>query len=53
LRVPDSLDFNAGKYLEGFQDQFEGWLGGGHEKAGGFSMDAVHRKEFLSVLKNS
>ncbi|MCF7861040.1 hypothetical protein K9M79_02250 [Candidatus Woesearchaeota archaeon] len=52
LRVPDCLDFDAGKYLEGFQDQFDGWLGGGHEKAGGFSIDVSHRQRFLTILKN-
>lgn len=51
MRVPDSLDFDAGNYLGKFNNKIEGFLGGGHEKAGGFTIKAEELEHFLKLLR--
>jgi single-stranded DNA-specific DHH superfamily exonuclease len=54
MRVPDSLDFDAGKFLEEFNQQIPSFIGGGHEKAAGLTMDYKDLDIFLELLeKNS
>jgi len=38
MRVPDELGFDAGQFLEGFSDKVPGFVGGGHARAGGFTL---------------
>ncbi|MFH1066018.1 MAG: DHH family phosphoesterase [Nanoarchaeota archaeon] len=53
LRVPDSLDFDAGKFLNSFEADMKTYLGGGHEKAGGFTLNKDELELFLELLKNA
>ncbi|MBW3013056.1 hypothetical protein KY340_02515 [Candidatus Woesearchaeota archaeon] len=51
MRVPDSIDFDAGLYLEAFNEKVPGFVGGGHERAGGFTLPVEHFELFLGFLK--
>ncbi|MBU2590044.1 MAG: hypothetical protein KKB39_04755 [Nanoarchaeota archaeon] len=53
LRVPEDSDFDAGEFLSSFNDKIEGFIGGGHEKAGGFTLyrDTLHK--FIELLKQA
>ncbi|MBW2992548.1 hypothetical protein KY345_04995 [Candidatus Woesearchaeota archaeon] len=54
MRVPDELDFDAGKFLERFNQQIASFTGGGHEKAAGLTLDYDDLDLFLELLeKNS
>ncbi|MBN2880712.1 DHH family phosphoesterase [Candidatus Woesearchaeota archaeon] len=48
MRVPDSLDFNAGEFLNSINVQ--GVIAGGHEKAGGASIEKEKYYEFKEAL---
>ncbi len=52
FRVPDDLDFDAGAFLGSFNGKIESYLGGGHEKAGGFTLSSEDLPNFISLLKN-
>jgi len=52
MRVHDNLDFDAGKFLEGFEKDIKTFIGGGHEKAGGFTLEKNDLELFLELLKN-
>lgn len=52
LRVPESLNFNAGQFLEQFSDKLRTFVGGGHEKAAGFTLNIEEFQEFLNILKS-
>lgn len=52
MRVPDNLDFDAGKFLEPFNEKIESFCGGGHEKAAGFTMEEKDLSSFIEILKN-
>lgn len=51
MRVPDELDLDAGKFLEPFNSAIGSFLGGGHEKAAGFTMAEKDLDAFLGLLK--
>ncbi len=51
MRVPDTMDFDAGSFLSEFNDKIEGFVGGGHEKAGGFTFYRDSLPKFLELLK--
>ncbi|MBI5872506.1 DHH family phosphoesterase [archaeon] len=51
LRVPEHLDFDAGGFLNLFNGKISSFIGGGHEKAGGFTMDAKHLDALIGLLK--
>ncbi|RKX58627.1 MAG: hypothetical protein DRP29_06215 [Thermodesulfobacteriota bacterium] len=51
LRVPDGFEFDAGSFLSAFNGKIEGFLGGGHEKAAGFTFSKKHLDLFLSMVK--
>ena len=51
LRVPDDLDFDACKYLSIFNDKIESYIGGGHEKAGGFTIAQKDLDRFIGLMK--
>ena len=51
MRVPDDLDFDAGKFLDTFNGKIPTFLGGGHTKAGGFSFVEEHLDAFLNLLR--
>ncbi len=53
MRVPDHVDFDAGKFLSQLNGRFKSYIGGGHEKAGGFSVSSEEFKEVFDVLLNS
>lgn len=54
MRVPDDLNFDAGSFLETFNDKIDSFIGGGHEKAAGLTMDYNDLDLFLELLgKNS
>ena len=53
LRVPDSLDFDAGKFLNSFEADMKTFLGGGHEKAAGFTLNKDELELFIELLKNA
>ncbi|MBW3011004.1 DHH family phosphoesterase, partial [Candidatus Woesearchaeota archaeon] len=53
MRVPDKLDFDAGAYLESFKGEIPGYVGGGHEKAGGMSFPVEHFDDFLELLEKN
>ena len=53
MRVPDNLDFDAGKFLESFNQQIPSFTGGGHEKAAGLTLDYKDLDLFLSMLEGS
>jgi len=53
MRVPDELDFDAGKFLESFNDKIDNYLGGGHEKAGGFTMKIENFNKFIELMKKN
>ncbi|MDD4877910.1 MAG: DHHA1 domain-containing protein [Candidatus Nanoarchaeia archaeon] len=53
LRVPDSLDFDAGKFLEQFNSEMKTFMGGGHEKAAGFTLSKDELELFIELLKNA
>jgi hypothetical protein len=50
MRVPDDLDFDAGVFLEQFNGQIPSYIGGGHEKAGGLTVDKEHYDEFIELI---
>ncbi|MBN1157365.1 DHH family phosphoesterase [Candidatus Woesearchaeota archaeon] len=50
LRVPDELDFDAGKYLAGFNAEIDSFVGGGHEKAGGLTIAEKDLDKFIGLL---
>ncbi|MBW2987366.1 hypothetical protein KY336_02335 [Candidatus Woesearchaeota archaeon] len=51
MRVPDDLDFDAGQFLERFSDKIPGFVGGGHERAGGFTFPIEYYEAFMKHLK--
>ena len=51
LRVPDTLNFDAGKFLEQFSSKLKTFVGGGHEKAAGFTVAQNEFQQFLEFLK--
>ena len=53
MRVPDTLDFDAGKFLDQFNGKIETFLGGGHEKAGGFTIQEKDFPELIEKIKLS
>lgn len=53
MRVPEELDFDAGAYLESFNGKIPGYVGGGHEKAGGLSLPAEHFEAFMELLQKT
>ena len=53
MRVPDSVDFDAGKFLEEFNKQIPSFIGGGHEKAAGMTVDYQHLDLFLDMLEGN
>ncbi len=53
MRVPDGLDFDAGKYLSKFNDKIDSFIGGGHEKAGGLTIDEKELDKFVELLKDT
>ena len=53
LRVPENFDFDAGEFLSRFRDKIPNFVGGGHEKAGGFSFDSKYLELFLLLLKEN
>jgi hypothetical protein len=50
MRVPEDIDFNAGEFLEGFNGRVPTFVGGGHEKAGGLTVDKKYLDAFLSAI---
>ena len=52
MRVHDTLDFDAGKFLDSFEKDIKTFIGGGHEKAGGFTLEKEDLELFLELLKN-
>jgi len=50
MRVPDDNDFDAGSYLEQFNGKIPGFIGGGHEKAGGVTFDKEHLDTFIEMM---
>ena len=50
MRVPDDLSFDAGKFLDSFNGKVDSYIGGGHEKAGGFTVELKEFKNFMSLL---
>jgi len=53
MRVPDDYEFDAGAFLEKFTAVIPDFEGGGHEKAGGFSLKNDDLDLFLSELNKS
>jgi single-stranded DNA-specific DHH superfamily exonuclease len=51
MRVPDDMDFDAGAFLDSFSGELSSYLGGGHEKAGGFTLDSDDLPVFIDMLK--
>ncbi|MBI4448157.1 DHH family phosphoesterase [Candidatus Woesearchaeota archaeon] len=51
FRVPEASDFDAGEFLNKFNNKINGFLGGGHCKAGGFTMPKEALKDFFELLK--
>jgi hypothetical protein len=51
MRVPDDVEFDAGQFLERFSDKIPGFVGGGHERAGGFTLPVEHFDLFMGLLK--
>ncbi|MFH1591628.1 MAG: DHHA1 domain-containing protein [archaeon] len=51
MRVPDETEFDAGDFLNQFNDRIPSFLGGGHEKAGGFTFDSEHVDHFIEELE--
>ena len=50
MRVPDHVDFDAGKFLSQFNGKIDSYVGGGHEKAGGFTLKFEDFEEFSKLL---
>jgi hypothetical protein len=50
LRVPEEIDFDAGEFLESFNGRVPTFIGGGHEKAGGLTVDKKYLDAFLSAI---
>lgn len=53
MRVPDNLDFDAGKYLSEFGNHMTTVVGGGHEKAGGVTFESHELDKFIELVENS
>ncbi len=53
MRVPEDVDFDAGKFLEKFNDKIPGFIGGGHEKAAGLTFDKEQLDTFLDMLSKT
>lgn len=53
MRCPENLDFDVGKFLSNFSDKIEGYLGGGHKSAGGFTLSKKELKVFMELVKSS
>ena len=51
MRVPDDREFDAGRFLNQFNGMIPTFLGGGHEKAGGFTFEQKHFKTFIDRLE--
>ncbi len=51
MRVPDEMDFDAGKFLDKFNGKIESYIGGGHEKAGGFTVKLKEFNQWVEMLK--
>ncbi len=50
MRVPDSVNFDAGEFLSSINPSLDNFRGGGHEKAGGFTFNEESLSDFLRVL---
>lgn len=53
MRVPDHNPFDAGKFLNTFNKKIPSFLGGGHEKAGGFTLASEDLDSFLDLLEKT
>ncbi len=53
MRAPENLDFDVGEFLNNFSGKIEGYLGGGHKVAGGFTMSKKDLEEFMKLVKGS
>ncbi|MAG78322.1 hypothetical protein CL616_03070 [archaeon] len=53
MRVPDDMDFDAGKFLDSFNGKIESYIGGGHEKAGGFTVSLSDFNRWVEMLKEN
>lgn len=53
MRVPDDLDFDAGGFLEQFNQKIPSFIGGGHEKAAGLTLDYKDIDLFLELLEKN
>ena len=53
MRVPDDKEFDAGKFLDKYNEKFETYLGGGHEKAGGFTIKDDEFDDFFGELTSN
>ncbi len=53
MRVPDELDFDAGAYLDKFNEKVKSLVGGGHEKAGGVTMASNELNLFLELMEEN
>lgn len=51
LRISADENIDAGAFLEQFSTTISEWIGGGHEKAGGFSFASDQLDIFLETLK--
>ncbi len=51
MRVPENLDFDAGKFLSELSNSINVLEGGGHEKAGGITIYAKDLEKFIEKLK--
>lgn len=52
MRVPDSLEFDAGAFLSKAKEIVQSPVGGGHEKAGGITFSQDHLNEFIAYLED-
>ena len=50
MRVPEEMEFDAGEFLNNFNKKFSTYIGGGHEKAGGFTISQNEFSDFLNDL---
>ena len=53
LRVPQNINFDAGKYLQNLTPKIDGITAGGHKKAAGITMPEIRMKELIIELEKS
>ena len=51
LRVPQNSTFDAGEFLRNMQEYIPEFIGGGHEKAAGFSFPEIYLDQFVQYIK--